>query len=270
MRRSPDRVPESDEPTLVVCKRHRLRLPYTDAPCAATAAEILAHHFPMPPIDVVLPSRERPVPAEPHVREERVRRLERCVRWALRRGVPATELIPMLRPLVACTDPHEPVGRAARLQLGHQLLRLPQPESHAWEAATIARSTITTDIDPLDRAEALGIAGIALTVLGHYRAAQTAYATAIGLDPDNAVLAHNLGHLLCARLGDPSGALPWLRKAHRLLRDDPEVMASYAHGLCKLGQIARAAKLLTCALGKLRHPTPDLAAQSLLDTWRRL
>ncbi len=58
-------------------------------------------------------------------------------------------------------------------------------------------------------------------------------------------------------------------KAHRLLRDDPEVMASYAHGLCKLGHVARASKLLTTALAKLRHPTPDLAAQSLLDSWRR-
>lgn len=221
----------------------------------------------MPPIDV---SAHRPrVQAESQARLERIERLERCVRWALGRGVPACELIPMLRPLVACTQAHDVDGRTARLQLGHQLLRLPEPEAHAWEAAAIARSTLAGDIAPCERAEALGIVGIALTVLGHYRAAQAAYNSALTSDPDNAVLAHNLGHLLCTRRGDPSGALPWLRKAHRLLRDDPEVAASYAHGLCRVGQIARATKLLTTALGKLRHPSPDLAAQSLVHDWRR-
>jgi Tfp pilus assembly protein PilF len=174
----------------------------------------------------------------------------------------------MLRPLIACTQADEVEGRAARLQLGHQLLRLPEPRAHAWEAATIARSTLDSGLDAIERGEALGIVGIALTVLGHYRAALASYTSALASDPDNAVLAHNLGHLLCARLGDPSGGLLWLRKAHRLLRDDPEVLASYAHCLCKLGQTARATKLLTTALGKLRHPTPDLAAQSLVCSWR--
>lgn len=223
----------------------------------------------MPPIEVVLSSRERPAPAEPAARLERVRRLERCARWALRRGVPSGELVRMLRPLVACTEVHETEGQNARLQLGHQLLRLARPEAHAWEAAAIARSTLGCNLDPSSRAEAFGIIAIALTVLGHYRAARAAYTDALACDPDNAVLAHNLGHLLCARLGDPSGGLPWLRKAHRLLHDDPEVTASYAHGLFKLGHVARAAKLLTAAFGKLRHPAPDLAAQSLIDTWRR-
>jgi Tfp pilus assembly protein PilF len=223
----------------------------------------------VPPIDVLLPTRERAVTTETHAHVERVKRLERCVRWALRRGVPACELISMLRPLVACTRADEPEGRAARLQLGHQLLRLAEPEVHAWEAASIARSTLHGNLNQLDRAEALGIVGIALTALGYYRAAQASYTNALALDPDNPVLAHNLGHLLCARLGDPSGAIPWLRKAHRLLRDDPEITASYAHGLCKVGQLARATKLLTVALGKLRHPAPDLAAQSLVLSWRR-
>jgi Tfp pilus assembly protein PilF len=223
----------------------------------------------MPPIDVSVPTRGRNVPTEPQVLLARVQRLERCVRWALRRGVPACELIPMLRPLIGCTLPTETEGRAARLQLGHQLLRLPEPKAHAWEAAAIARSTLAGELTPCDRAEALGIVGIALTVLGHYRTARASYASALTFDPDNPVLAHNLGHLLCTRLGDPSGALPWLRKAHRLLREDPEVTASYAHGLCKVGQVARATKLLTTALGKLRHPTPDLAAQSLVHSWRR-
>ncbi len=135
----------------------------------------------MPPIDVVLPSRERTVPTEPHARLERVKRLERCVRWALRRGVPALELIQMLRPLVACTHADEIEGRTARLQLGHQLLRLPHPELHAFEAATIARSTLEGDLDPIERAEAMGIVAIALTVLGHYRTAQASYTGALSI-----------------------------------------------------------------------------------------
>lgn len=223
----------------------------------------------MPPIEVLLFNRERGVSTEPHARVERVKRLDRCVRWALRHNVPTTELISMLRPLVSCTHPHEAEGRAARLQLGHQLLQLPDPTSHAWEAATLARATLPCESDPIYRAEALGIVGIALTVLGHYRAAQTAYEQGLDAEPDNPVLAHNLGHLLCTRLADPSGALPWLRKAYRLLPDDAEVMASYAHGLWKLGHTARATRLLTAALGALQHSNPDLAAQSLIAAWNQ-
>lgn len=223
----------------------------------------------MPPIEVLSSTHERTAFAEPQARVERVKRLDRCVRWALGRNVPTTELISMLRPLVACTHAHEAEGRASRLQLGHQLLQLPHPANHAWEAATLARATLASESAPADRAEALGIVGIALTVLGHYHAARAAYDEALDAEPDHPVLAHNLGHLLCTRLGDPSGALPWLRKAYRLLPDDPEVMASYAHGLWKRGHSARATKLLTTALGKLRHANPDLAAQSLIATWRK-
>ena len=69
-----------------------------------------------------------------------LQRLERSLRWALKNGMPARDVIALLRALVAHTSPDAPRGRVARLELAERLLIAPQPAGSvplgsAWEAA---------------------------------------------------------------------------------------------------------------------------------------
>ncbi|MEN9581265.1 MAG: hypothetical protein RJA70_4274 [Pseudomonadota bacterium] len=197
-----------------------------------------------------------------------VEKLERSLLWALKHGLPAGELVAMLRPLVRHTDETSARGLLARLQLGEQLLVCPAQSPQrftaaqcAWEAAGWLRKILTQlnlqgelnyGSSPRTselRARGEAAFGMACSILGHYRAAKRAYLRGLREDPENAVAAHNLGHLLATQLRAPAASLVWLQKAHVALPGNPEVAASLAHALVQLGQCDRAVALLTRALG---------------------
>src|SRR5512145_1484974 len=142
------------------------------------------------------------------------------VQFALARNLPVRDLVPMLTDLLRCAPSDSDVSRFARLQLAKQLL-----EANPFRAAALARSVIREQEDD----DALGVLGVALTLLGFYRAAATAHRRACALAPDHPGHAHNLGHLLDVALGRPREAIPWLSTAARLAPDVPDIASSLAH-----------------------------------------
>ncbi|HEX2730676.1 MAG TPA: tetratricopeptide repeat protein [Polyangiaceae bacterium] len=178
-----------------------------------------------------------------------VARLQRSLAWGLQNEVSDRELVMMLRPLVRATSAASIEGWACRVQLAERLLRHSPTRASAWEAANLARAVLAQcppgDLDAAEFvARAFAVQGLALTVLGHYRAARSAYRRALALDPVEPVTAHNLGHLEVVCLGRPRSGLYWLQVAQRQLPDDPEVAASLAHALVAVGQLEAARKVL--------------------------
>lgn len=157
------------------------------------------------------------------------------VSFALERGLGARDLVPMLNRLVRCAPVGSDVSRFARLHLARQLV-----ESEPFKAAALARSVVRETEDD----EAYGLLGLALTVLGHYRAAAKAQRRACHLHPSHPGHAHNLGHLLDVALGAPRRGLHWLERAFRAAPDVPEIASSYAHALVRTGDTARAKSIL--------------------------
>jgi Tfp pilus assembly protein PilF len=184
---------------------------------------------------------------------ERVRdpaKLLRSVEFALRHGFEPDEVRPMLEELVTVSQ-----AGSAQWVFAHRTLAEVLLEHTPWRAATAAR--IAAAHSPEDDG-ACALLALALTLLGHYRAAAKAYTRAIAIAPQNPGYAHNLGHLLDVALGRPVEAVPLLRRAHR---DDPhvEIAASLAHALARVGKVAEGKRVLKRALGRA-EPTEDQAA----------
>jgi Flp pilus assembly protein TadD len=158
------------------------------------------------------------------------------VNFALERGMTAHDLVPMLEHLLRCAPVASEIHRFARLELGRQLL-----ESDPFRTATLARSVAH---ERGDNDEAFGLLGLALTLLGHFRAAASAHRRALRIAPSHPGHAHNLGHLLDAALGCPSRAIPWLERAFRGAPDVPGIASSYAHALVGVGRIDDARTML--------------------------
>jgi tetratricopeptide (TPR) repeat protein len=93
------------------------------------------------------------------------------------------------------------------------------------------------------------LSALAFSLLGCFRAASHEYYLALKEDPDDPVVAHNLGHLLHVKLANPRAALRWLAKAHAQLPEEPEVAASFAYALVANGAHERAIAVLSNALG---------------------
>lgn len=157
------------------------------------------------------------------------------VQFALSRGLGARDLVPMLGQLVGLAPADSDVGRFARIQLGLQVI-----ESNPFRAVALARSVTSQCQDD----EAFGLLGLALTLLGCFRAAAKAHRRACEIAPDHPGHLHNLGHLLDAALGRPREGLPWLRLAFRQAPDVPGIASSYAHSLVRVGRVDEARNLL--------------------------
>lgn len=183
-----------------------------------------------------------------------VERLLVDVNFALERGLGARDLVPMLTRLVRCAPAGSDVSRFARLQLARQLV-----ESEPFKAATLARSVLAETEDD----EAYGLLGLALTVLGHYRAAAKAYRHACRLHPSHPGHAHNLGHLLDAAFGSPQRGMLWLERAFRAAPDVSQIASSYAHALVRVGRIDQAKTVLTRHAGLDRDQVEGTVAQWL-------
>lgn len=173
--------------------------------------------------------------------------------WALQHGYPPRELIPMLEKLVG----HAPKGSDAALFGMRELAKL-LVEKRPWKAAQLAREVLCH----VDDAELWRTLGVALSMLGHYRAAARAYRHALGHDPRCPIATHNLGHLLDVGLGQPARGLHYLAIALSAAPEDIEIRASYAHALCGVGRRADALALIGDRL-----PGGRAEALALVERW---
>jgi Flp pilus assembly protein TadD len=174
----------------------------------------------------------------------------------------------MLRPLVNATPPDSANGCLARLQLAECLLRAPPRVGTEWEAAVLARAVLASATEAEHMRRAHGALGLALTLLGHYRAARSAYARALAEGPNDPICAHNLGHLEVAVFGRLRAGLRWLQIAHRALPENAEIAASLARALILDGQAERARALLTKSVDgadRARELMESWAEQAVLD-----
>lgn len=162
------------------------------------------------------------------------------VGWALERGLGAEDLVPLLERLHSAAERGSDERDFAACRLA-ELVVAKEP----WRAALLARSVLARG----DDSRAWGVLGLALTVLGHYRAAAAAYRRALRSAPDDASCLHNLGHLLDAVLGRTRAALPLLARACRLMPQSREIAASYALALARAGEPRRARRVLARAAG---------------------
>ena len=134
----------------------------------------------------------------------------------------------------------------------HRLLAERCVEREPWRASLLARRVVGAWPGD-DRAWA--ILGLAQSLLGNHRYAVLAYRRAIELDPHHPIYAHNLGHLYDVALDSPKRALPLLERAHRVLSDNLEVVASFAHALVRAGEARRARELMTPLVRRGASPT---------------
>jgi Flp pilus assembly protein TadD len=180
-------------------------------------------------------------------------RLAYDVRWGIAHGFGARDLVPMLERLIACAPPESQESDDATLELAQLIV-----ETAPWKAALACRRVLARMAS--DRA--LGILGLALSVMGHHRAACGAYWRALALRPDGVEYAHNLGHLLDVALDDPRSALRLLERAHRAEPNDAELAGSYAHALIRVGRVEDAKKVLLRGIGS------EARTQELLRRWQ--
>jgi Flp pilus assembly protein TadD len=169
----------------------------------------------------------------------------------MRRGLGPRDLIPMLKKLVA----HAAQGSDAWLFGTRELAKL-LAGREPWRSARCARQVL----DYVDDPEAWGALGLALSMMGHFRAAARAYRQALALAPGCPATLHNLGHLLDVGLCRPERGLHYLERAHQAAREDAEIAASLALCLARLGRREDAAALL-------RATNSDEEPSALLDAW---
>jgi tetratricopeptide (TPR) repeat protein len=182
-----------------------------------------------------------------------VERLESDVVWALERGLGPRDLVPMLERLRRHAPPGSPRACFAGIELAEQLL-----ETRPWRSAILAREVLKY----VETDRAWAVQGLALALLGHYASAKAAFVRALHFSPGCASYAHNIGHLLDVGLDRPRDALGWLERAHAVERRDPEVAASYAHALFRVGKADKAREILAS--------TPETNPEEIeatLDRW---
>lgn len=100
----------------------------------------------------------------------------------------------------------------------------------------------------------LALGGLAHALLGNFRIAVSRYREALCESPRNPWYHHNVGHLIDFGLGEPARALGHLRIAHGLEPDEPEIAASLATCLMRLGQEVEAREV---ALESLHQAQAD-------------
>lgn len=184
-------------------------------------------------------------------------RLRRSVDLALRNDLTPDEVVvPMLEALARA----EPPGSASWVFAQQKLAEL-VVETQPWRAAVAARAAMAHAPD--DEAPKATL-GLALTLLGHYRAAARAYRAAVAVAPGNPWYAHNLGHLLDIALDEPHEAVALLTRAYQV-EPHLEIAASLAHALGRTGCIDQARELLSLALGDARPNAEHAALMAWLD-----
>lgn len=141
--------------------------------------------------------------------------------------------------LVRLAREAEPGGDA--WVFAHRHLAEVAADRDPWRAALLARRVIA---ERPDDAHAWALLGLACSLLGHTRAATSAYERALAQTPDNPYYAHNLGHLYDVGLDRIDDAIRWLARAVARAPGDPEIAASYAHALARAGRMPEARRVL--------------------------
>ncbi len=162
------------------------------------------------------------------------------IAFALKRGMGPNELVPMLERLLEVAPEGSEARQFGRLQLAELMIH-DQP----FRAASLARPVAIECAS--DRA--WGIVGLAMTVLGYYRAAVRAYRRALLVAPSHVEYLHNLGHVLDVGLDRFHEARPYLEQAHRGEPKVREIASSLAHAVARSGHINRAVDLLCDCVG---------------------
>lgn len=166
--------------------------------------------------------------------ETNVDRLQRRAERALERRR-LTEAETVLDQLAAAAKPGSDSALFAHRHLAE--LRL---ERHPWRAALHLKHL--ADADPSDDVPH-AMMGLCQALLGNYRASIAAYRRALRCSPRTPWYLHNLGHLLDVAVDEPAAAVEPLRTAWRMEPDHDEIVASLAHCLARLGQLAEAETL---------------------------
>lgn len=175
------------------------------------------------------------------------------VEWALSQGLPLRDIIPMLQRLERAAEPRSPYAVYAKRQLAELVV-----EKNPFRAARLASDVLAVQED--DRAYAA--LGLAHMLLGNFRLAEKAYRSALRMVPHCPWYAHNLGHLLDVGQNKPERALEPLRLAYRLLPDEPEIGASLAHALLRMGDRKGAVTVLGRAFAR-----DESRGAELLERW---
>ncbi|MFO0680917.1 MAG: tetratricopeptide repeat protein [Sandaracinus sp.] len=150
-------------------------------------------------------------------------------------------IVPLLERLVTVA----PEGSPASL-FAHRHLAEYRVEEHPWRALLSLRKVAAAQPDD-DVVHAL--MGLAQALLSNFRAAIEAYRRALAIAPRNPWYHHNLGHLLDVALDRPDQALKHLELAHKATApNDPEIAASLAHCLARLGKLEQARVLAAGAV----------------------
>ncbi len=180
-------------------------------------------------------------------------RLVGDVEWAKAQRLPARDLVPMLKRLVAVAPEGSPERTRARRDLAEQVL-----PTNPWQAARLARDVLRSSEDH----RAYGVLGLAHTLLGNFKAAARAYRKALALAPGTPEYDHNLGHLLDVAFNRPLAAIPHLRRALAAVPAEAEFESSLAHALVRAGRREEGEALLRSALdGDLDR------TQEILRSW---
>ncbi len=173
--------------------------------------------------------------------ESGVEQLRRRAEQAIASEQGRRVIVPLLERLVSIA----PDGSPASL-FAHRHLAEYRVEEHPWRALLSLRKVAAAQPDD-DVVHAL--MGLAQALLSNFRAAIEAYRRALALAPRNPWYHHNLGHLLDVALERPDQALKHLELAHKATApNDPEIAASLAHCLARLGKLDQARVLATSAI----------------------
>lgn len=160
---------------------------------------------------------------------------------ALRSGVDA---VPHLQRLLRIATPESDDARFARRHLAEICV-----EENPWQTALHLR-----ELERLGESDEVlcALGGLAHALLGNFRVAVARYREALRDSPRNPWYHHNIGHLLDFGLGEPTKALGHLRIAHGLEPNEPEIAASLATCLSRLG-LEDEAREVACESLPLAH-----------------
>lgn len=163
----------------------------------------------------------------------------------------------ILKTLVSCN----PSDRKALFNLGAMLCDL----GRVKEAREVLRKLTRTAPDFANGWNALGVA---LSREGKRKEALAAFRKSLDLDPENGTTLRNLGSVIGAK--DPQEALPYLKRAAKLLPSDQ--LAQYAYGKCLMdagsGEEADRALRRAVSLGE-RSEIADLCREARLEIVRK-
>lgn len=119
-----------------------------------------------------------------------------------------------------------------------------------------------------DFADGWNALGVALFRGGRRKEAEKAFYKALALNPTNGYILRNLGALMARR--HPEEALPYLRRATRLLPSDQSALYAYAKGLMDAGRAADADRALKKAIVlNERSEIADLCREARIDILRK-